>query len=590
MAVLSNDEAILKGIGASPGIEYGPAFVYIQKSLEVPYYQINKKQARYELESFYSALRSTKQQISSIKSEIAQRLSASEASIFDTHLLILEDDALIDATIKYFNENKCSIAYCFDVVAKRFVEQFSKINDEHIRERCSDLKDIARRVLHNLLGYKMAGLNALLSEPRIVVADGFDPSEVIYFSKKRILALVTESGSCTSHAIIMARSLEIPAIVGVKDACKKISNGEFLLIDGFDGSAILRPEQDTLKHYGQLTEHKRYVQQIFDSCANEPVATSDNEKVDLWINFDGDVNDLNINDLGISGVGLVRTELEFLKNDIFPSEEEQFLYYKSVVDKSNGLPITLRTIDIGGDKTPKHLECFACESNPFLGFRAIRFCLENATIFKKQLRAILRASAFGNVRLLYPMITNVDELIKANSLLAECKEELKNANIAFDENIKIGAMIEVPSAAISSDLLAKHCDFFSIGTNDLVQYITAADRANDRITHLYEPSHPAMLRIIKRIVDVGINYDKKVSICGEMASDPIYIPMLLALGIRSFSVHVDRLSEIKYFIRKTSIKESAELLRLASELFSGKDIFLLFRNFYLKKLNEISNF
>lgn len=588
MSVFQTEEVVLGGIGASPGIEYGPAFVYLQKELEVPFYQIEKKQIQAEIERFKSAIAMTKQQLTGIKQEITQKLSLYEANIFDAHLLMLEDKSLMQETLDYFYTNRCNIAYCFDAIVKRFLEQFASIGDENLKEKCVDLKDIAKRVLQNLLGHKVSNLNTLLVEPRIVVSEDFDPSEVVYFSKKRIMALITDGGSCTSHAVIMARSLGIPSIVGLKNASSKIENGDFLLIDGYEGRVVLNPSQATLRHYGQLTEHRRHVQQVFEANFNAPVQTKDGTSIELWINLDRVAQSEHLKQLDVRGVGLFRTENLFLKEEQFPSEEEQFRIYRALAEKAFPLPVTIRTIDIGGDKCPKHLASMSQENNPFLGFRAIRFCLENAFVFKQQLRAILRASNYGNVRLLYPMITSVQEIVKANLFLEECKQMLAEEGVLFKRDMPIGAMIEVPSAALILDFIASHCDFFSIGTNDLVQYLVAVDRVNERIAHLYEPTHPAVLRLLKQLVEESRRVQKPLHLCGEMGSEPIYIPLLIGLGLRSFSIHLDKLAEIKYLIRQLTLEEVQNLLHQALSFQEAKESFLLFRGFYLKKLNEIS--
>ncbi len=581
-------EFVLKGISAAPGIEYGPAFVYLQKELEVPLYQIDKKQVQGEVERFKSAIESTKQQLLNIKQEISQRLGVKEGNIFDAHLLVLEDKAIWEETLAYFYTNRCNIAYCFDLVVKKFLEQFKAINDPHLREKYTDIRDISKRVLQNLLGHKSTNLTTLLVEPRIVVSEDFNPSEVVCFSKKRILALVTDSGSCTSHAAIMSRSLDIPSVVGLKEASWRIENGDLILVDGFEGKVVVNPSEETLRRYGQLAENRHFISQVFESVLNDPIVKIEGQDIELWVNLDKQPQPERLKRTGISGVGLFRTESLFLRDERFPTEEEQFQIYKSLAESMHPLPVVIRTVDIGGDKCPKHLDVFQKESNPFLGFRAIRFCLEHPDTFKQQLRAILRATAYGNVRILYPMISSCQEIFKANQFLNECCEELKRGNVPFNPKVSIGAMIEVPSAAFTLDFLAQHCDFFSVGTNDLIQYLVAVDRGNERIAHLYEPTHPAVLRVLRHLVEQSERLKKPLHLCGEIASDTILLPLLVGIGMRSFSIHLDKLAEIKYLLKKISLKEVDGLVQKALLSNEGKETFLMFRDFYLKKLNEIN--
>ncbi|MDR1255291.1 MAG: phosphoenolpyruvate--protein phosphotransferase [Puniceicoccales bacterium] len=579
-------EIALQGVGASNGIVYGSALVFIKTELEVPYYLIESNQIQSEIQAFRNAIDKTRQQILNVQAEITQKLGAEEADIFDAHLLLLEDKSIFNTTIDLLQSQGCNIAYCFSSSVEKVIKQLSTIEDTRLKERCLDLKDVAQRVLHNLLGHNFSNLAASLTEPCILVTNRLDPSDTTAFAGKKIQALILETGGKTCHTAIMARSFGIPTIVNLPGICQKIKNDDSLLLDGDEGKVFIHPAHCTLTHYGQLQRQREHLQWVMQQPVAGPVQTKDGTQIELWLTCDDPMTANQLEKLKFKGIGLVRTENFFLQRNALLSENEQFEIYKEITQKASPYPVTIRTIDIGGDKIPKQIDYFNKENNPFLGLRAIRFCLENRELFLQQLRALLKASAFGPLQILYPMITSLQELVESNALLDQCKLELEQTNVPFNHKLKIGAMIETPSAALTVDLLAPHCDFLSIGINDLTQYTLAVDRTNEQVAHLYEVMHPSILRLLIQIVQAGQQANKAVHLCGEMASDPTYVAFGISLGLRSFCIHRDKLAEIRYLIQQCSIQNLQKLFFQCAHLQNASQVFALFKNFYLSKLNE----
>lgn len=584
MDVRSSKELVVQGIAASKGIAYGQVFIYIQSNVEVPNYNVGAEKRIEEIARFEQALVVTRQQVQKIQSEVAKNLGSEEAAIFDAHLLVLEDQALISETIREFEETAKNIETCFNAVAKRYIQAFSEIDDEYLRERASDLRDVTQRVLQNLLGQSSANLSHLIDK-RIVIANDVTPSDSASIDRSQALAIVTDTGSKTSHAVIVARSMKIPAIVGVRDLTKTAREGDWAIVDGYEGIIILNPTEQTLFRYGQIRRQKNSFEQRVQSSTNLPAVTTDGVSVRLMANIEKVDEAGLVKDNGAEGVGLMRTEYLYLNSSRIPSEMEQFVAYKTVAEALAPHPVVIRTLDLGGDKAMAgNPDLFPKEDNPFMGFRAIRFCLEHSQIFKDQLRAILLASAFGNIKIMYPMISGSEELARANALLDECKAELRARGQAFNESIEVGSMIEIPSAAITSDILARQCKFFSVGTNDLIQYMIAIDRVNDRIAHLYEPSHPAVVRMLKLIVDEAHKAGIPVAVCGEMAGDPVYTPLLLGLGIDELSMTPPLLPSVKFLVRAMSMADARELAAKALTMDSAKDIYALCDAFYRQRV------
>ncbi len=576
----AKNEITVQGIAASQGIAYGQIFVYVQSDVEVPTYQVEPEKRIDEVGRFDRALIATRQQVTRIKNEVEKNIGPEEAAIFDAHLMVLEDEALIGETIREFEASGCNIESCFHKVSSRYVQAFAEIDDEYLRERAADLRDVAQRVLQNLLGQAENSLKRL-ADQRIVVTSDISPSESASLDRSAALALVMDSGSKTSHAVIVARSMKIPSVVGVRNLTKRVKHGDWAIVDGYDGIVILNPSESTLFRYGKIQERKKSFEARLLEVNRLPAVTLDGVSVALLANIEKADEVTQVKSYFADGVGLYRTEFLFLHTARVPSEQEQFLDYKAVVAAMAPQPVIIRTLDLGGDKPMAgKTDLFPKENNPFMGFRAIRWCLDNVEIFKDQLRAILMASAYGKVRLMYPMISGVEELTRANAVLAECQRELRERGVPFDDAMEVGTMIEIPSAAATADLLAQQCAFFSIGTSDLIQYMLAIDRGNDRIAHLYEPTHPAVLRMIRQVVDEAHKRKLHVSVCGEVAGDPVFAPLLLGLGVDGLSMSPAWLPSVKYLIRSMTMADARALAAEAMALSSAKEIYTRCDAFY----------
>ncbi|HVU33011.1 MAG TPA: phosphoenolpyruvate--protein phosphotransferase [Opitutaceae bacterium] len=574
------DEIVVQGIAASQGIAYGQIFVYVRSEVEIPSYQVDPVKRIDEVARFDRALVMTRQQITRIKNEVEKNIGPEEAAIFDAHLMVLEDQALIGETIREFEATSRNIETCFNKVSQRYIKAFSEIDDEYLRERAGDLKDVTQRVLQNLLGQAENALDRL-ADQRIVVTSEISPSDSATLDRSATLAIVTDSGSKTSHAVIVARSMKVPAVVGVRNLTSRVKNGDWAIVDGYDGVIILNPSEGTLFRYGKIQEQKKSFESRLLEANREPAVTQDGVMVPLQANIEKVEEVARAREYFAEGVGLFRTEFLFINSARVPSEQEQFVAYKAVASAMAPHAVVIRTLDLGGDKPMTGgADLFPKEDNPFMGFRAIRFCLEHQDIFKDQLRAILMASAHGKVKIMYPMISGHEELARANAVLAECMTELKLRGQPFDENIEVGAMIEIPSAAATIDLLAHDCRFFSIGTNDLIQYLLAIDRVNDRIAHLYEPTHPAVIRTLRHIVDEAHRYKIPVSVCGEVAGDPVFAPLLLGLGVDALSMSAAWLPSVKYLIRSMTMADARALAQEALSLSSPKEIYARCDAFY----------
>jgi len=552
------------GVGVSPGIARGTVFVLRPEDEEPPTRQIEEWEVPAEIARFEAALVKTREQILEMQIRIAGAIGAKDASIFDAHLLVVEDRTLIDEVLRTLSRDLWNIEHVFQQVANRYSKTLSEIDDPYLRERALDINDVCRRVVRNLMG-RDAKNATQIDVPHILVAHNLTPSDTAQLNRHLVLGFATDVGSRTSHTAIMARSLNIPAVVALHNI------SDHVLLDGYSGMVIVNPTDQTLWEYGELEVKKTAVEDKLEELRETVSTTLDGRHIALSANIEmpGDVE--LVKQSGAEGIGLYRTEFFYLNKEELPNEEEQYENYCIVAREMGQQSVIIRTLDLGGDKFMSALQLPA-ELNPFLGWRAIRFCLERVDVFKTQLRAILRASALGNIRMMFPMISGVDELRRANAVLEECRQELREKGIAFNEQMEVGAMIEVPSAALVADLLAKECDFFSIGTNDLIQYTIAVDRINERIAHLYEPTHPAIIRLIKMIVNAAHAHNLWVGVCGEMAGEIALTPLLVGLGVDELSTGAALVPRVKRAVQSLDIGICLQLVDEVKNMDSAEAI------------------
>ena len=567
----ARQEVCFFGAGASPGIARGKIHVVRDELDDVPRYRIAPSQIADEIGRFEAALIQTRMQILKMQQRIAESIGTKDAAIFDAHLLVVEDRTLIDEVLRKLETDLWNVEWVFQEVATRYAATLSKIDDPYLRERALDIQDVSKRVIRNLQGKAPRAFLAL-TEPHILVAHNLTPSDTASMNKKHVLGIATDLGSRTSHAAIMARSLNIPAIVGLHDITAKLETGQYVLLDGIDGVLIVNPTAETLAKYAEIESERAKVVAQLKELRETTSTTRDGRHIVLSANIElpEDVEAVFAN--GAEGIGLYRTEFLYLNRNTLPTEEEQYETYRQVAERVRPHPLIIRTFDLGGDKLAAGTVDMTDELNPFLGWRAIRFCLENIDIFKTQLSAILRASTVGNVKIMFPMISGLDELRRAIEVLAECKEELRKAEIDIADKIEVGAMIEIPSAAISANVLAREVDFFSIGTNDLIQYALAVDRVNEKIAHLYEPTHPAVVRLLKMIADAAHANNIWVGVCGEMAGDIALTPLLLGLGMDELSTSAMLVPRVKRAVQSLAIPECRELVEETLKLDTPSEI------------------
>jgi phosphotransferase system enzyme I (PtsI) len=568
---LHKGEKVFRGIPVSAGVSRGKILVVGKPQHTIARHPLNDGALPEEVNRLEKALVQTRHEILEVQRKVSEAMGAAEGSIFDAHLLVLEDRTLIDEVVRVITGEKVNAEFAFHQVAERYAKTLSAIEDDYLRERAADMRDVTTRVLNNLMG-RVAELDLRhLAEPSIIISHDLTPSNTAQMDRNRVLGFATDIGSKTSHTAIMARSLRIPAVVGLKSASEEMESGQYALLDGFNGIIIINPTDQTLFEYGQLVRKQVTLEEKLRDIVDKPAVTLDGQRVLLSANIEQAADTQAVKDSGAEGVGLFRTEYLYISRDHLPSEEDQFQAYRQVVSALKPHPVVIRTFDLGGDKFLSHL-AVPMEMNPFLGWRAIRFCLQQRDIFRNQLRAILRASAEGNVRMMYPMISGLDELIQANTLVEEYKAELRREGVPFDEHMQIGAMIEIPSAALIADALARRLKFFSIGTNDLIQYSLAVDRMNEKIAHLYEPTHPAIVRLIKTTVDAARRHGIPVSVCGEMAGDPVLVPLLLGLGVDELSAAPPLVPQVKFMVRRLKTPETQALAGFALDCESATEI------------------
>ena len=572
---------MISGIPASPGIVFGKALVLKEEKIVLDTEKIKDDQIDAEVARFYAGREAAVEQLTAIKDRAFQSLGEEKAAIFEGHLMILEDEELEEEIIEYLRSHKVNAGVAASRIIDQQVEMLSEIDDEYLKERAGDIRDIGNRLIKNILGMKVVDLGEI-DEEAILVAYDLTPSETAQLNLDKVLGFITDIGGRTSHTSIMARSLELPAIVGTNDVTEKVKTGDYLILDAINNAVYVNPSREDIERLkkleAQLAEEKAELAKLKDL----PALTLDGHRVDVVANI-GTIRDCEGADRnGAEGVGLYRTEFLFMDRDQLPSEEEQFIAYKEVVEAMNGRIVILRTMDIGGDKELPYLD-LPEEMNPFLGWRAIRIAFDRRQILHDQLRAVLRASAFGKLAVMFPMIISVEEIRELKSVIEVLKQELRNEGKAFDESIQIGVMVETPAAAVNARFLAKEVDFFSIGTNDLTQYTLAVDRGNEMISHLYNPLSPAVLNLIKQVIDASHAEGKWTGMCGELAGDEKATLLLLGMGLDEFSMSAISIPRIKKLIRNVNFHDAKELADSALQKPTAVEIEQLVADFLAEK-------
>lgn len=576
---------LLSGIPASPGIAISKVFLLSGDTVLVERRYINESEIDVEIEKFKEAIEKSKNEIRTLQSRAERRVGAKHAKIFDVHKLILEDEVLIEETLRTIRERKIPADYAFYQVMKKYQNTLDDSEAEYFQNRIADLRDVKRRVIRHIQGDRSDYLSTLEGSA-VIVASDLTPSDTVVLDKRKVEGFATDLGGKTSHAAIMARSLNVPAVVGLRNITSLVNDGDRIIVDGNRGVVLVRPDEKTIKRYRRLQDRYYQIKQKLAEIKDLPCITLDGRQIELSANLEFPDEVEAVLSYGARGVGLYRTDYIYLAKKTLPTEEEQLEEYLKIVKKIAPDPVIIRTMDLGGDKLPQSI-LIPPEDNPFLGWRAIRISLERSDIFHTQLRAILRSSAHGNVKILFPMISSLEEIIESKKAVEKAKEELARENIPFDENIEIGVMIEVPSAALMADQLAAYVDFLSIGTNDLVQYLLAVDRGNERVAYLYKHLHPAVLRMLKHIIQCGHQAGVWVGMCGEMASDPLATLILLGLELDEFSVNPTAVPEIKKIIRSVEYRKAVRIANKALEFKTALEVERFMTKIIRKKFKDL---
>ncbi|NBK48086.1 phosphoenolpyruvate--protein phosphotransferase [Staphylococcus delphini] len=546
---------IIKGIAASDGVAIAKAYLLVEPDLSFSNEKTDNPEA--EVQKFNEALNNSKIELTKIRNHAEEQLGADKAAIFDAHLLVLDDPELIQPIEEKIKNESASAPQALTEVTQNFITIFESMDNEYMKERAADIRDVAKRVLAHILGVELPN-PSIIDESVIIVAHDLTPSDTAQLNKQYVQGFVTNIGGRTSHSAIMSRSLEIPAVVGTKSISESVQQGDMVIVDGLTGDVIVNPSDDEIKAYQHKRESFFADREALKQLRDEPSKTLDGHEVELAANI-GTPNDLEgVHNNGAEGIGLYRTEFLYMGRDNMPTEDEQFEAYKKVLESMEGKRVVVRTLDIGGDKELPYLN-LPEEMNPFLGYRAIRLCLDQPEIFRPQLRALLRASAYGKLNIMFPMVATIQEFRDAKALLLEEKENLKREGVEVSDDIELGIMVEIPSTAALADVFAKEVDFFSIGTNDLIQYTMAADRMSERVSYLYQPYNPSILRLIKQVIDASHQEGKWTGMCGEMAGDETAIPLLIGLGLDEFSMSATSILKARRQIKDLSRTEMVQL-------------------------------
>lgn len=565
----------LKGIAASQGISFAKAYVFVEPDLSVKEVKIEDVEA--EVKRFEDAIEASKKELTIIKENALASLGADKAAVFEAHLLILDDPEFM-GTVKTDIESKVINAeYAFKETSDMFISMFEAMDNEYMKERAADIRDVSKRILAHLLGVDLPN-PSLIDEEVIVIAEDLTPSDTAQLNKKYVKGFATNIGGRTSHSAIMARSLEIPAVVGTSSITEDVKNGDVLILDGLDGVVLVNPDEATTAEYKE--KHAKFEAQKAEwaKLVTEKSVTKDGHEVILAANIGTPADLEGVKNNGGEAVGLYRTEFLYMGRDQLPTEDEQFEAYKAVLEGMGDKPVVVRTLDIGGDKELPYLD-LPKEMNPFLGFRAIRLCLEEKDLFRTQLRALLRASVYGKLCVMFPMIATIQEFRAAKALFLEEKEKLVAEGVAVSNDIELGIMVEIPSTAVIADIFAKEVDFFSIGTNDLIQYTMAADRMSEKVSYLYQPYNPAILRLVKNVIEASHKEGKWTGMCGEMAGDSLAIPLLLGMGLDEFSMSATSILQARSQIKNLTLAEMKELVEKAVMCATTEEVLALIEEY-----------
>ena len=573
MDLARNKTRVFRGIGASPGIAIGTVRLTDRSRVAVTEYHVAAEEVADEVERFVTALARAKDDLSQIKHQLSATRGPEHLYVIDTHLLILEDSMLSRGTVELIERERINAEAALKRTLKKFQEFFAAIEDEYLRERSGDVETVVERVLRTMVGKRHEPLSTIPETEGnvIVVAHDLSPTDTLQIDKAKVIGFVTDLGGKTSHTSILARALEIPAVVGTETITGEDIDGLPVIVDGTDGTIVVNPDLGTFRDYLRRKQRYEYQEQQYLKLKDDPSVTLDGHRMALVGNVEFAEEIPSLKRHGCEGIGLYRTEMLYMNREGLPDEEEQYAAYATIVEGMAPHPVTIRTLDIGGDKlaTDLHLQD---ELNPALGLRAIRLSLRKPEVFKIQLRAILRASALGKVRIFFPMISGIEEFRRARQILDEAKTELRSAGIPFDEQIEVGIMVEIPSAVLTADILAREVDFFSVGTNDLIQYSLAIDRTNEHLADLYQPLHPAILRSLKMVVDAAHGAGIRACMCGEMAGEPSYLPVLLGLGFDELSMNAVSVPRVKSVLRRASREDAERLVAKAFTLATATEV------------------